>query len=151
MTYQIDQSVRIEETNKDTIIGLADEKSLFTVCISAKIKRSIQEKFRRNGQPKQFMICVFTAGILIAIKKSNLSIHHILIDIEYPGYESKIQLYIEKILPNISVHFSAIGKKSPAHFAAYGVHIKKRKAAYVTNLVELEKLIQKMTESPKRA
>ena len=38
MKIEINQSMKVEQTNKDTIIGLSNEKA-FTILINRKIKR----------------------------------------------------------------------------------------------------------------
>ena len=146
MTYQIDQSIRIEETNRDTVIGLADTKTKnsFALVIPAKTKRRIQEYYRRQNLPKIFMIDLFTAGIILVLKKLHFKMNNLVIDIEYPGHEIRIIRQVQSVYPHISsVSFSIIGKHSPAHYAAYGVHIHKRKPEYRANYRELISLVNK--------
>ena len=45
MRIEIDQSNKIEQTNKDTIIGLSNDKT-FTVLIKAREKRKLQEELK---------------------------------------------------------------------------------------------------------
>lgn len=146
MKYYLDQSIRIEQTNQDTVIGLADEKgkSSFVLVIPAKVKRQLQEYHRRQGLPKIFMINVFTAGIILAIEKSGFSISSLIIDIEYPGYETRIQRSIGSHFSNqFSILFSAIGKLSSAHYVAYGTYIGKRKPNNKATFQVLLKIINK--------
>lgn len=144
--YHLDQSIRIEQTNKDTIIGLANmanEKS-YTLIISARIKRQIQEHYRRHGLPKRYMVDLFIAAVILTIKRSHFSISELAIDQEYPGYENLIITIIEKYSKgNIKVHVATIGKHSPAHLAAYGVYIHKRKANGQATFQSLMKILNK--------
>lgn len=149
MKYQLDQSIRIEETNKATYIALANNKEFYVIKLLAKHKRTLQEEFRRQGMPKKYMISVFAASIVLIIKKSGFQVTDIVIDIEYPGYELDITRFIKKLYSDIRIYFSAIGKSSPAHFAGYGAHIGKRKENYLVSLGDIMRIIKK-TESPLR-
>ena len=53
MRIEINQSNKVEQTNKDTIIDVSNKKS-FTILISRKIKRKLQEEFRKQGKPRLF-------------------------------------------------------------------------------------------------
>ena len=61
MKIEIDQSGKIENTNKNTIIAFSDSK-FKSIFISAKEKREIQKFFRRIGKPKIFIYKVFEIG-----------------------------------------------------------------------------------------
>lgn len=146
MKYEVDQSIRIEKTNQDTIIGLANHKESIALIIPAKTKRTLQEHFRRQGLTKKYVILIFTASIILAVEKSKFKIQELIIDIEYPGHEEKIIKHIKNYFKDkFEVYFSLIGKHSPAHLSAYGVHTKRRKSNYKTNTEEINKIIQKMT------
>lgn len=83
MSIEIDQSNKIEKTNKDTIIGLSNNKK-FTALISAKIKRKLQEEFRKQGKPRLFVYRTFIAGIVLLLKYAQINnLTHITIDLEY--------------------------------------------------------------------
>ena len=71
MIIQVDQSNKIEKTNKDTIIGLADGKN-YSILINRKIKRKLQEEFRKQGKPKLFVYRTFIAGVVLLIKYAKL-------------------------------------------------------------------------------
>lgn len=124
MTIEIDQSNKIEKMTKDTIIGLANGKE-FTVLVKRKIKRKLQEDFRRIGKPKLFVYRTFIAGVILLIKYSKINnISKIIIDKEYCGKEKLLgSMFLEmwsrlfKEIPEVS--FESIGKKSKAHFISY--------------------------------
>ena len=90
------------------------------------MKRRLREHFRRHGKPKQFGGKVFVTAIIIAIRQSRFHIQELVVDLEYPGYERNMIELLKRHLPDVEVYFSSIGRKSPAHYAAYGVYIKKR-------------------------
>lgn len=60
MSYQIDQSGKIEQTSKVTVIALSNSKQA-SIILKAKDKRDLQGIFRQAGKPKVFTIQVFSA------------------------------------------------------------------------------------------
>ncbi|MEK9132793.1 MAG: hypothetical protein AAB606_03755, partial [Patescibacteria group bacterium] len=144
--FEIDQSIRIEELNKDTIIGLANKENSFTSVLHRKVKRHFYEVCRKQGLKKQFGPLVFTAGIVAALQKSTFIFREITIDFEYPGYELFIERIIKKFFPDLFVSFSSIGKKSLAHYAAYGVYINKKTADAKISIAEFLEVIQKLKD-----
>lgn len=125
--FEVDQSVRIEEMNRASFVGLANKEYSFVVKISARTKRQLKEHFRRNGRLKQYAPLVFASLIIKIVNLVSFRVQDVVIDIEYPGYELKIQELLRHFSPEIKVYFASIGKKSPAHYAAYGVFIGKKK------------------------
>lgn len=145
MKYDVDQSVKIEQTNKDTIISIANKEYSCTLKIDSKIKQSIQKYFNKIKKPKVFAVYLFTSGLIILIKKSNLRNSVITIDLEYYGHNKLILNELNKnIDENLEFRFLSIGKKSPAHDSAYKAFKKKAKPNYLANKIELEKLFLKM-------
>src|SRR3989338_2411859 len=130
--FEVDQSNRIEEFTRDTIIGIANAENEFTAVISKALKRRLYELARRDkpGKPKFFAPRLFARAIVAAIAEAPFEVRELIVDIEYPGYERVIVSTIERLAPGVVVYFKPIGKKSPAHFAAHGVHIGKKKAAW---------------------
>jgi len=151
MKYQIDQSGKIENTNKNTILCVSN-KNWYSVMIKAKTKRQIQEIFRRNGQPKNFVIFTFSAGLTILLEQNN-NVSDVLVDQEYPGKMAIIKKLVQEMCINkksfSNIYFGLIGKKSMAHHRAYAVSLKKLKAKKIISLKELMNKI-KMTEVGKR-
>lgn len=124
MKIEIDQSNKIERTDKDSIIGFSNGKT-FTVLIRGKVKRQLQEEFRKIGKPKLFIFRTFMAGIALLFKYSECeNISRIIIDKEYPGREEFLKnLFLEmcsKYFKNFPiVEFRSIGKNSRAHMISY--------------------------------
>jgi len=54
----IDQSGRVEETNKITVVALADKKKFFTIALQPKTKKELLTIFRKAGKPRIFPIIV---------------------------------------------------------------------------------------------
>lgn len=127
MKIEIDQSGKIEETNKNTILAFSNgEKNV--IVITANIKRQLQEIFRRQGQPKLFIYRTFTAGIFLLVKPYLGKITDITIDIEWTGKERLISdIFSEFIqknnLPEKPIlHFQLLGKESKAHILAWNIY-----------------------------
>lgn len=146
MAYQIDQSGKIEQTNKDTVLCLASENEWDTVTIKAKTKRQLQEIFRRNGQPRNYVLFVFCAGLSILIKR-NINIPLVIIDREYFSKDAVIkEILLEmlagnKKIPEIS--FGHIGRKVQAHLKGYRVYTGKLVTKKIITQSELLKAIKK--------
>jgi len=124
MRIEIDQSGKIEKTSKLTTIAYSNGKSQ-SILITAKDKKSIQSLFRKIGQPKIFVCKLFAVLIFVLLKDEFKSQNQIIIDQEYPGYDSLIKdiLFDVAKLNNIkidpkSIAFGCIGRKSKAHTKA---------------------------------
>ncbi len=145
MTYEIDQSGKIEQTSKNTIICLSN-RIIDTVFISAKVKRQLQEIFRRSGMIRNFIYFSFCALIVLILKR-NKKIGKVVIDKEYYGHESAIKEIILEMLtgrkPIPVISFTQIGKQSNAHKHAHEVAIKKSKPKKIITFKEIFNLIKK--------
>ena len=69
MTYQIDQSGRIEQTNLNTILAITDKNKQMAIIFDRKNKRTLQSIFRNQRKIRMFTILTFSALIAILIKK----------------------------------------------------------------------------------
>lgn len=151
MPYEVDQSGKIEATSKNTILCLSNDQWA-AVKIDAKIKRQLQEIFRRNGQPRNFVLFTFCAGLAILFEHVT-DIHKVTVDQEYYGKEAIIKNIVPKMLNQktrlLEIYFGRIGKRALAHHRAYAVAIGKLKASYTVGLDEMISKI-KMTEVGKR-
>lgn len=141
--FEADQSVRVEELTDDTIIAIANDESKRTVVITSRVKRRLLEHYRCLGKPKKFAPHVFAAGLVLMIANSEFRVDELVVDIEYPGYELVIINLLQKHSQKLTVYFSVIGKKSPAHFAAYGVHKGKIKSDQSAGFDEILAVINK--------
>jgi len=149
MRIEIDQSGKIENTSKNTIIGFSN--NIFgSIFISAKDKREIQKIFRNAGKSRIFVYKLFAVLIFLLIIKHLENIDQVTIDDEYPGkgYLIKNFLFqeIQKINPTFSVEniiIKRIGKKSRAHYIAYGVAIDKKLPDKRVSIKEILKFIVK--------
>lgn len=149
MKIEIDQSGKVENTSKNTIIAFSNSK-FKSIFIRAKDKREIQKFFRKIGKPRIFVYRVFAILIFLLIKNDLQEIKEIIIDEEYTGQFSLIKNFlfqeIKKVNPSFykdNIVSQRIGKKSKAHFLAYGVAIGKRKADIEVGAKEILRMIIK--------
>ena len=116
---EVDQSVRVEELTRDTILALANKEFAYAVRLPRRVKRQLHEIFRLGGIRKKFGPWVFAAAVVKLMEKANVKISEIIVDIEYSGYEREILTIIQQVYPNLYISFTSIGKNSPAHEKAY--------------------------------
>lgn len=74
MTYQIDQSGKIEQTAQDTILAYANSTE-YALRIPKKLKRKIQELFRVNGIGNQPKVHYAAYNVFINKKKPERILH----------------------------------------------------------------------------
>src|SRR3989344_1701383 len=147
MKYQIDQSGKIEQTNKITVIAFSNHKS-GSISLASKDKKILQEIYRNANKPKMFAIQVFATLVFLLIRKYKLDSQTITIDKEYPGYENLIKSYIFQLIRksiitnsnNLVISFQTIGKSSGAHEVANKC-FKKGKTDFKTDYKEVLGLI----------
>ena len=129
MIIEIDQSEKIENTSKNTVVAFSNGES-GSLFISSVDKRKIKEFFRQIGKTKIYVYKMFAILIFILIKEKISRIDRIITDSEYPGHDSLIKnILLEKIwaiepeFEKERIIFDQIGKKSNAHLLAYGITI----------------------------
>ena len=143
MVCQIDQSHKIEQTEKDTVLALSNNTK-FTVLLKSKTKRALQLRFRNNNKPEVFIYLVFAALLAILIK--SVSIHQrVYIDHEYLGHEDLIKLKLLQIFKKekiaVDFNFVFVGKVSSAHALASKVATKKMKPNKIVSEKEILDLV----------
>jgi hypothetical protein len=147
MRIEIDQSGKVEHTNKNTVIAFSDGRSK-SIFISAKDKREVQKFFRSIGKPRVFVYRVFAILVFLLIKDNLREIEEIVIDEEYEGNSKLIKNFLLGEIhrfglrfPKERIRFDRIGKKSEAHFVAYNVAKGKRKADIKVRAGEIKKIV----------
>lgn len=131
MICQIDQSNKVEQTEKDSVVALSNGVRL-TVLMRAKDKRSLQEEFRVRGKPRNFILFTFSLLLVYLLKHAKLVVP-VKIDLEYKDRESiireKLILYSKRLgydLDRSLITFKSVGKRSPAHKLAGKVTARKQ-------------------------
>ena len=136
MTYFIDQSGKIEDTAKDTVLAAVNENDT-AVILSAKDKRRLQENFRILGKPQLFVDAVFAAVLHFLVKKLTRR-GRICVDIEYPGHTKIIEKIVNQLADkDVGLEWVLVGKSSRAHDVAYKVFKKKLKMGKKLTAVEI--------------
>ena len=148
MRYEIDQSIKIEQTQKDTVIGISNGKS-YTILVKRHVKRKLQQEFRKHRTPRLFVYRTFIGSIVLLLKyfvlKNNVTIE---IDTEYQG-QNKIltsMFYemwnaISKV--NVNIKFTYIGRSSRSHQVSYLTTIGKLKPNKILTYKELSSMVLK--------
>ncbi len=123
MKIEIDQSGKIEHTNRKTIIAFSNSNN-GAIVISGNDKKTVQRYFRSIGKPRLFIYVAFVALIYLLIKDHVKNGDQVIVDREYPGYESFIRKSLKNLVQKLSgkdvtVSIWQIGKKSTAHDLAW--------------------------------
>lgn len=153
MRIEIDQSIKIENTSKPTVLAFSNSKSDL-IIISSREKKKIQKYFRQIGKPKLFAYLSFVALIYLLIGKCIKNRDQVVIDREYPGFEKFIKTKVKEFISEnskireIDVSIGEIGKKSKAHLVAYS-SVKKRAHKNIRKVFarDLIKIIKKNLKS----
>lgn len=144
MAYQIDQSGKIEQTSKATIVTLANDL-LKTVKISAVEKRKLIKVMVELDYPRlNYMQKMFAALVFILIKNTKLA--EVIVDKEYPSHEPDIKnmilSYFEKSrLRPPEISFGLVGKKAKAHTFGIKTYRGRRKPDLIIKAEDLLKVI----------
>lgn len=154
MKIYIDQSGKVEDTAKPTVIAFTDGKS-YAIKVKAKTKRQIQEIFRRKGLIRLFIYKIFGVLIFLLIYKFIDEIDEVVIDTEYPGNEKLIKDIIlefirKKRLNEPTIIFQRIGNRPKVHYKAYNVYIGEEKEDSVVKLKEIVDIAIKNDRGLKR-
>lgn len=146
MQYQIDQSGKIEDTHRLTIVVFANGK-VKSLKISAVEKQKLVKAMRAFDYPKKiFIFKIFACLIFFLIKDEKID--SVMIDKEYPGHEPVIKDVLLRVfklanskIPDIS--FGEIKKKSPAHKVALEVFRGKRDADIIVGAKQVIRVLYK--------
>lgn len=124
MRIEIDQSGKIENTERPTVLAFSNKK-FRAILIAAREKRILQIHFRKLKKPRMFIFSTFAAMVVCLIKTYRGNLSEIIIDREYYGHEDIIKSLILEIsrsqsveLTKDQIRFRSVGKKSRAHILA---------------------------------
>lgn len=145
MSYQIDQSGKIEQTERNTVIACINSQEI-TIFFKKSEKRKLQQIFISLDMKKFFPYLTFAALLALLINKLKPKTK-IVIDKEYFGHEKlieeKIEIYLQQLgkvsLPQIE--FGHVGKLSKAHNLAYLVAVNKKKPNLTVNAKDVIEVI----------
>ncbi len=144
MSYQIDQSGKIEQTERHTIIALTND-TVISILLKRKEKRVLQRIFKIAGLQKSFPYIIFSILVALLFLKGSPK-KKVTIDREYEGHEDFIEeqiiLRIKQIGgKKINFAFGHVGKLSKAHQLAYLVGVEKKKPDIVVTAKEVMKIL----------
>lgn len=128
MHVQVDQSGKIGDTKVPTVLAFSNAES-YAILIPATVKRSCLQKLRQRGKSGTTLyLRLFATGLYLLLKDHIQSLVLITIDVEYPGHDAAIKLYLLNLLRRAGItgsarkiRFQHIGKKSGAHKRAKAV------------------------------
>ncbi|GAB4462602.1 MAG: hypothetical protein Kow00120_29380 [Anaerolineae bacterium] len=148
-TVEVDQSGRVDETNRATVLALADGMA-YSVAISAGDKRECIQALRgrRWGKdPTTLYVLLFATLLYLLLREHAGKLDRVIIDTEYPGHEAIIKGHVLNLFQRSGVRvdpmifsFQQVGKKSPAH--ALGARVFRGKAAPDRRLTAAEVLAE---------
>ena len=95
MRIEIDQSGKIEQTERHTVLCLSNDKN-YSIFISRKVKRKIQRFFRENNQIRNFIIFTHSAGLSILLRRVK-PLTKVIIDQEYKDKNAVIKNLIHEM------------------------------------------------------
>ena len=147
MRIEVDQSGKIGQLNKDSVIGFSN-KTQYSVLIPKEVK---QEAFKLyKGKIKDLRYRLFCIGIYYCLKDYIKEKELVTICCEYQGKENLIKSfllnYLRKEYSAIDskiIRFGRIGKESNAHVVAIDVYRGNRRPNRILSLNEAEKCLKK--------
>ena len=149
MKIRIDQSWKIEDTSKHTVIASSNSKS-FSVLIPANDKKKLQELFRDAKKPRIFVYKTFSILVFCLIKNHLKDLDSIEIDKEYPEREDLIKDFLLQMIWNKQsnfdknkIRFVNVTKRSKSHKLAYSVFRKKKKPNKVVSYKDVLRYLLK--------
>lgn len=138
MAYQLDQSGKVEQTERHTVLACINNEESMTLLLKKSEKRKLQELFKRMNSLKAFPYLTFSALIALLIRKLQPK-HKIIVDREYVGHEDfieeKVKSYLRqlKIIKMTRIEFGHVGKLSEAHKLAYQVAVGKKEPTMIVD------------------
>jgi len=141
---EIDQSWRLENTNKATAIGFSNGKS-GSILIPSKVKKAVYQILNEKyGRTNSNNLRLFSCGILLLIKIHELTNYTFLIDEEYPSHDITLVDMIIKRGTKIGLKLSKnqfnivnIGK-SEAHWVSIKTFKNKK---FATKIIKLNDIL----------
>lgn len=131
MICKIDQSGKIEKSNRVTVVACANGE-IKSLQISAVEKQKLIQIMRIESYPKRTYVYKIFATLIFILLSDSDQVSEIIIDREYVGQEPTIknfiiQLYNKSNKKVPEIRFGTVDKKSMAHKTAISVFRGERK------------------------
>ncbi len=141
---EVDQSGKIEDTKEDSVLAFANGKQ-YSILIPATVKRDCIKALRIQGRAAStFYLQLFTIALYFLLRDHVSTLYRVMIDSEYIGQEAKIKEHLINLLRRrtykiepFQIHFTHVGKSSPAHTVAWSTLRKKRQPDRLLKLEEM--------------
>ena len=152
MIVEVDQSIKVEQTNRDTVIAFSNGEQ-FALLISARVKREAISYLQNAGRKqKRIYLWLFVLALYHLLKHHTARVSVIVIDVEYDGQEQNIKALLLQFLGGVKskrpqIIFHSIGKKSNAHALAISIVRGERKA---NRAISLEEFLQPLVPRTKK-
>ena len=142
--YEIDQSGKIEQTHRHTIVAIANGK-VASIKISSVEKQKLIKMILELRRPnKTYTYDIFSALIYLLLRY--ISPNSVTIDKEYPGHEAGIkerllQFFERDSLKSPGINFGLVGKTSSAHIHGLAVFQKKKRPTLIVGSEDILKVL----------
>ena len=148
MRIEIDQSWKLEDTSKPTVIAFSSRNKSESIYISSKDKKRLQDHYRKCGKHKIYAYKTFAILIYLLIKDYLSEIDGIEVDTEYLGKENLIKDFLLEFIwrtnPRFDknlITFRRVTKGSDSHKEAISVFRKKHQPTKTVALREIKKRV----------
>jgi hypothetical protein len=148
MHVEVDQSVKLENTAKATVIALANGKT-HIIVIPASVKVVCIERLRSRGiESFRQITMLFATSLYLLLKEHMGELQQIVVDVEYQGHTEFIKSHLMNlfrrdglIVRSDQIVFAHVGKESPAHKTAILVTRRKRRP---DRIISEEEILQEL-------
>jgi len=146
----VDQSGKVEETSRCTVLAFSNGRD-YSIKITSRTKRQLQEMFRRRGQGRLYIDRTFSALLFLLLRDFLTRNDVVVIDLEYDGHDRLIKDILSEMfgsnLPEI--RFETLGDGSQAHALANKVFKGKKLPEKIFTLSEVSKLALRNQKRPR--
>ena len=121
-TFEVDQSIKVEDLGKATIVGFALGKLAFAVKLRQQDKKLIRSGFQKAGKEDLFAPLTFANVVVNLFRAAQIYPARIALDEEYTGFFGEIKDIIKKSFPDAEVFETNLKDSSAAHQRVWAVN-----------------------------
>jgi hypothetical protein len=130
----VDQSIKIEQMNKDTVVAATKEKDSCAVVIDRRLKRMVLKSFAETLTRKRVFFSLYALCSALAVSKVYQKSDSVILDLEYEGNEVAVEevfysvsLKLGKDIKKNQISSRKLGKHSWCHLVSRNVNLAKKK------------------------